>query len=75
MQKESKITDTDRTLGWRNYRIVGRRLMTPTRSKHSRKRLFITLSEFEILDFPVRVRLVESLGNELCRSTVRVIRP
>jgi hypothetical protein len=49
--------------------------MTKTRSKHSRKRLFIALSEFEVLDFLVRVRPVESLGNKLCRTTVRVIRP
>lgn len=48
--------------------------MTKTRSKHSRKRLFIAISAFEILDFPVPVRPVESLGNKLCQTTVRVIR-
>jgi hypothetical protein len=59
-------------LGSRSFRKFGRGLMTKTRSKHSRKRLFVAISAFEILDFPVRVRLVESPGNKLCPATVRV---
>ena len=48
------------SLGSRRFREFGRGLMTKTRSKHSRKRLFIAVSEFEILDFSVRVRPAES---------------
>jgi hypothetical protein len=59
----------------RRFREFGRALMTKKRSKRSRQRLFIAVSTFEILDFPVRVQPVESLGNQLCRTTVRVIPP
>ena len=48
--------------------------MTTTRSKHRQKRLFIAISEFEILDFPVRVRRIEFLGNEVQRSRSPLIR-
>ena len=63
------------SLGSRRFRKFGRGLMTRTRNKHSGQRLFIAISAFDILDFPVRVRPVESLGNKLCLTTVRVIRP
>jgi hypothetical protein len=63
------------SLGSPSVRKLGRASMTRAGSKHSIKRLFIAVSAFEFLDFPVRVRSVESLGNKLCRTTVRVIRP
>jgi hypothetical protein len=62
------------SLGSPSVRKLSRALMTKARGKNSGKRIFITLSEFEVLDFPVRVRPVESLGKKLCRTTVRVIR-
>jgi len=38
-------------------RKFGRALMTRAHSNRSRRRLFIAISAFEILDFPVRARM------------------
>jgi len=38
--------------------------MTKSQRKDHHEKLFIPLHTFEVLDFPVRVRRMESLGNE-----------
>jgi hypothetical protein len=72
-----KITRTMNTppiLGSTKFRMLPKKLMTKARPKHHQKRLFIPVHAFEVLYFPVPVRSVESLGNGVCRSNVRLIR-
>ena len=49
------------------------RLMTKTRLESHRERLFIPVHTFEVLDFPVQVRLREYLGNEVASPERRYI--
>jgi len=72
-----KMTSTMNTppiLGPSKFRMLPKELMTKARPEHHQKRLFIPVHAFEVLDFPVRVRPVESLVNGVCRGSVRLIR-
>ena len=66
--------NTPRILGSTNFRMLPKKLMTKTRPEPHQRRLFIPVHAFEALDFPVRVRPVESLANGVCRSSARLIR-
>lgn len=50
------------------------RLTTKKQRKDHHEKLFIPLHTFEVLDFPMRVRRIESHGNEVRQSGVRLIR-
>jgi hypothetical protein len=56
------------------FRSFPEKLTTKKQRKDHPNKLFIPLHTFEVLDFPVRVRRVESLGNEMRRDGVRLIR-
>jgi len=48
--------------------MLPKKFMTKARSGHFEERLFIPVRAFEVLDFPVRVRRIESSGNECVRA-------
>jgi len=54
-------------------RMVPERLMTKAREEHHQNRLLIAIHTFELLNFPVRVRSIESLGIGMHRGGVRLI--
>jgi hypothetical protein len=55
------------------FRSSPDKLTTRKQRKGHHKKLFIPLHTFEVLDFPVRVRHIESLGNEVHLGGVRLI--
>jgi hypothetical protein len=61
--KMTTTKDAPPILGSPRFRSFLEKLMATRQRKDHHKKLFIPLHTFEVLDFPVRVRLVESLGN------------
>jgi hypothetical protein len=60
--------NTPPILGPIKFRMLPKKLTTKARPEHHQKRLFVPVYAFEVLDFPVRVPRIESLGNEMHRG-------
>jgi len=72
--KTTTTIDVPPILGSPQFRSFPEKLMTKKQRKDRHKKLFIPLHTFEVVDFPVRVRPVESLGDAVHGGGVRVIR-
>lgn len=72
--KMTTMTNTPPVLGWTRFRSFPEKLTTKRQQKDHHKKLFIPLHTFEVLDFPVRMRRVECLCNEVHQGGVRFMR-
>jgi hypothetical protein len=70
--KMTTTIDAPPALGSPKLRSFPEKLKKERQDHH--KKLFISLHTFEVLNFPVRVRRVESPGVEAHRGSVRLIR-
>ena len=71
--KMTTTIDAPPFLNSRKFQTFPEKFTTKKQRKDHHRKLFIPLRTFEVVDFPVRVRRVESLGNEARGNGVRLI--